>query len=107
VLDDNYGTRWALGASDRGGWLQVDLGAKKAIHRNELRFEYAWKPYLVALEASTDGKAWQVVEDHRGDGGVSGSPVIFVAPIAARFERLVFADSMTGDSVSVFEWLVF
>lgn len=107
VLDDNYATRWESGAKGGSAWLQVDLGSEKAIHSNKIRFEYAWKPYLVALEVSADGRDWRLLEDHRSDGGISGSPLVIETPATARFERLVFAGSMTGQSVSVFEWQVF
>jgi beta-xylosidase len=107
VLDDNYATRWALGAGAEGGWLQLDLGSPTNILRNEVRFEYAWKSYLVALEASVDGRVWQILEDHRSDGGISGSPVDIAAPVRARYLRLVFGDSSTSETASVFEWQVF
>jgi beta-xylosidase len=107
VLDDNYATRWEPAAANRGSWLQLDLGTPKTLQSNAIRFEYAWKPYLVALEVSIDGKAWRILEDHRADGGVSGSPVVFDTPVTARFERLIFADSPTGEAPSVFEWQVF
>ncbi len=107
VLDDNYATRWEPAAGTKVSWLQLDLGAPKTLRNNEIRFEYAWKPYLVALEVSIDGKAWRVLVDHRADGGVSGSPVIFETPVTARFERLILADLPTGESPSVFEWQVF
>lgn len=106
AIDDNYATRWAPATGERGGWLMLDLGAVRSLRGSEVRFEYAWKPYYVALEASADGKAWRTMADHRRDAGVTGSPVVFEFAAAARFLRLDFDPDRSGDSASVFEWSV-
>lgn len=105
VLDDNYATRWAPVESDAAAWLQLDLDAVREIARNEIRFEYAWKPNRFALEASRDGVTWQVLADHRGEG-LSGSPVTVNAAATCRYLRLVFP-SVPATTPSVFEWSVF
>jgi len=107
VLDDNYATGWEPAANTPGGWLQLDLGAVMLVHRSELRFEYAWKSYAVALEASVDGKIWQTLVDHRTDGGVTGSPIGFAKPARARYLRLQFAETLKNEPVAVIEWAVF
>jgi arabinoxylan arabinofuranohydrolase len=107
VLDDNYATRWAADPEAKGGWLQVDLGAAKAIKRNVLRFEYAWKKYAFTLESSSDGQTWTTLSDHRANGGVSGSPVVIEKPVEARYLRIVFPGTQSGKDLGVIEWAVF
>jgi hypothetical protein len=107
ALDDNYATRWSPDPGAKGGWLQVDLGAVKAVKRNELRFEYAWKKYAFTLEASADGKTWKMFSDQRTGGGVSGSPVVVEQPVETRYLRIVFPGTVTGKDLGVIEWAVF
>jgi len=107
VLDDNYATRWAPSTDDRTPWLELDLGGMKAVLQNEIRPEYAWKSCRFALESSADGRDWTVLADHRGDGGLSGSPLLIDSAVTARYLRLVFGPTGTEDSPSVFEWQVF
>lgn len=104
VLDDNYSTRWAPGATDNAPWLQLDLGHTVAIIRTEILFEYPWKPYRFKLEASTDGMHWSKVQEHISNAAV-GSPVVIRGAPALRYLRLVFLSKST--SPSIFEWNVF
>jgi hypothetical protein len=105
VLDDNYATRWSAAPDAHGAWLQLDLGSAVRIASSELRFEYAWKNYRFALEASSDGQAWTMLADHRTDG-VTGSPVAINAPARCRYLRLTFPADDRGVTPSLFEWLV-
>jgi hypothetical protein len=94
AVDDNYATRWVA----KGGWLQLDLGAVKPFTRQEIRFEYAWKQYRFAVEASDDGTKWKTLVDQAS----TGSPVVIEQPANARYLRLTFADS----NASLWEWIV-
>ena len=106
VLDDNYGTRWAAAGDAKGAWIQLDLGAQQSIKRQLIRPEYAWKSYRFTIEASTDGKNWQVVDDFTKKS-VSGSPIVKEKPVTARYLRLVFPDDVKGSDISLIEWTVF
>jgi beta-xylosidase len=106
VLDDNYATRWAAAKDAHGGWLQLDLGAVKAFHRQELRFEYAWKPYRFSVEQSVDGSVWSPLAD-TNKKPARGSPVVIDRPGNARYLRLVFPESAQGADLSLFEWAVY
>ena len=106
VLDDNYATRWAAAPGAKGAWLQLDLGSAQPVRRSELRFEYAWKPYAFAMEASRDGQTWQTVADYRTHP-VTGSPVMVEHTTTARYLRLVFPETIAGSDISLFEWAVF
>ena len=73
--------------------------------RQLIRPEYAWKPYRFTIEASTDGKSWQVVDDFSKQP-VSGSPIVKEKPVTARYLRLVFPDDVKGSDISLIEWTV-
>ena len=105
VLDDNYATRWASVKDDPAPWLQLDLGEEKSLSSQELRFEYAWKPYAFALETSSDGQNWTALADYT-TAPATGSPVIINHPTRARYLRLTLPTSPRTTSPSLFEWLV-
>ncbi|MDF3059547.1 MAG: hypothetical protein K0R17_3762 [Rariglobus sp.] len=105
ALDENYATRWAATPDAAGGWLQLDLREVRNLSRQELRFEYAWKPCAFTLESSLDGERWTVLADHT-TAPVSGSPVVIAQPARARHLRLVFPASSRGANLSVIDWLV-
>jgi beta-xylosidase len=105
VLDDNYATRWCPARDTKGAWLQLDLGTPQKFSRQEIRFEYAWKPYRFALEISDDGQQWRKLADHM-EKIVTGSPVVIEQPAAARYLRLQCPDDVPGREFSIFEWLV-
>jgi hypothetical protein len=101
AVDDNYATRWEA----NGGWLQLDLGASKRITRQEIRFEYAWKPYRFAVQVSDDGRQWRTLADHTREA-VTGSPVVLETSGAARYLRLIFSVNAESPTPSVLEWIV-
>ena len=106
VLDDNYATRWAAASDARGAWLQLDLGSMKRIARQELRPEYAWKPYRFTAESSDNSEKWQTVANFTSMPAI-GSPLVIEKPISARYLRLVFPDTVQGADISLFEWAVY
>lgn len=106
VLDGNYASRWAAAPDAAGAWLQLDLGARREFAQQELRFEYAWKPYRFTFDISEDGQNWRTVADYTETSAV-GSPVLISAPGVARYLRLVFPSNVPGQSISVFEWAVY
>ncbi len=105
AIDDNYATRWAAARDAKGAWLQLDLGLPRTVRRHLIRPEYAWKPVRFTLEASADGRTWQLVED-LATRPVSGSPILIETPCEARYFRLVFPDDVKGSDISLFEWSV-
>lgn len=105
VRDDNYATLWAAADTDSQPWLQLDLGEACAVTRQELRFEYAWKPYAFTLECSLDGREWQQVSDH-SSSPATGSPVVLEEAIRAQYLRLRFAVAPGAARPALFEWLV-
>jgi beta-xylosidase len=103
VLDDNHATRWAPAADAKGGWLQLDLGTLQKVDHVELLPEYAWKTYHFALEASTDGKTWTTLADHRATG-TSGSPLTISVNRDCRYLRLIYPNDSKAEPLSVWEF---
>jgi arabinoxylan arabinofuranohydrolase len=106
VSDNNYATRWAAANDAAGAWLQLDLGSKKTIARQELRLEYAWKKYRFKVEASDDGTRWYPMADYTRDP-VIGSPITIEKKVSARYLRLVFPEDVKGSAIALFEWNAF
>ncbi|MCX7006325.1 MAG: family 43 glycosylhydrolase [Kiritimatiellaeota bacterium] len=105
VLDDNYATRWSPAADAKGAWLQLDLGAPQKFSRQEIRFEYAWKPYRFTLQISDDGQQWQTLAEQTAKS-LTGSPIILDQAATARYLRLQFPADEPEKNISVFEWQV-
>lgn len=105
ATDDNYATLWRAPAGATHAWLQLDLGAPATVARQEIRFEYAWKPYRFSLEVSGDGRAWRTIEDRIREPA-TGSPVILDRAFTARHVRLSFPLQAKDVGVAVIEWEV-
>lgn len=105
AADDNHATRWAAGSKSREAWLRMDLGGRREIGRQELRFEFPTRTYRFVIEHSLDEAEWTVLADHRQEG-LRGSPVVLDAHAETRFLRLRFADIDPQEPPAVFEWRV-
>ncbi|MEW2295601.1 discoidin domain-containing protein [Streptomyces sp. NPDC006743] len=83
AVDGDTGTRWASDWSDPQ-WIQVDLGASKALRRLQLVWDPAYaKSYEV--QVSDDGSTWRsVYTTTAGDGDVD----TFDVSATARYMRL-------------------
>ena len=103
AVDDNYATYWSPAPDATGNWLRLDLGRIRSFAKQEIRFEYAWKPYRFRIETSEDGSEWRILSDHLG-APVQGSPVVIDRVAAARYVRLTFPDDVRGGDLAVFEW---
>ena len=102
--DDNYATLWKPAVEDESPGLTMDLGKITQVELQELRLEYAWKPYRFTVKSSKDGEQWDVLRDYT-DTPVQGSPVEISTPVTARFLRIEF-DPNSETKAGVFEWLV-
>jgi beta-xylosidase len=106
VLDDNYATRWMAAKGVHGAWLQLDLDATTKVTSQELRPEYAWKPYRFTAEFSNDGVRWEKLADFTTVPAI-GSPITIDKSVTTRFLRLVFPDDGEGAKPSIIEWAVY
>jgi beta-xylosidase len=106
VLEDNYASRWAAAKDAQGAWLALDLGTTLKLSQQELRFEYAWKPYRFTLETSLDGTTWVPAADYTVNPAI-GSPILIPTPIETRHLRLSFPEDVSGSEISLFEWAVY
>lgn len=103
--DNNYATLWKPDPEDSRPTLVMDLGKRMQVTHQELRLEFAWKPYHFTVQHSDDGSTWELLEDFSLTPA-KGSPVQISTPVEARHLRLVFApDSETRPGVM--EWQVF
>jgi hypothetical protein len=105
VLDDNYATRWSPARDAKNNWLQLDFGSNKAFAQQEIRFEFAWKPYRFLLQISDDGQRWRTLADQTREA-VTGSPIVIEQRATARYLRLLFPEDVPGREISIFEWQV-
>ncbi len=103
AADDNYATRWAAAPGEHEPWLLMDLGDEMKVTRQEIRFEYAWKPCRFLMESSLDGKKWNPLEDHL-QTPVSGSPIVIKETVRARYLKMSFPAAVKGSEPGVFEW---
>ena len=92
ATDGRFDTRWTTGANEPG-ILTVDLGRIASLDSVTVDFEYPDKWVTFALEASTDGRAWRTVADHRAEAvqGLTERTTRGVGP--ARYVRLTITNS--------------
>ncbi len=102
--DANYATLWKPATDDMRPCLTIAFAHSTSVKQQEIRLEYAWKPYRFTVKYSGDGEDWKVLEEYV-DTPVQGSPVLISTPVQAQFLRLEFSpDSETP--AGVFEWSV-
>lgn len=103
--DQNFATLWKPSETDATPQLTFDLGETRRVDRQEIRLEYAWKPYRFTVKYSNNGVEWQVLEDFV-EFPFQGSPTVISTPVHARFVRLQFS-AASETHPGVFEWVLF
>jgi arabinoxylan arabinofuranohydrolase len=98
AADDNYATLWRARANEDHPTLTADLGRARSVELSSIRPEYADRSYAIALEVSTDGKAWTSV---RRETAMQGSPITISHPVTARYLRLTLPKS-----AGIWEWTI-
>ncbi|RYZ09865.1 MAG: hypothetical protein EOO73_03005 [Myxococcales bacterium] len=103
AIDGSLGTRWSSAFADPQ-WLRLDLGARRAVTRVELRWEAAAsKSY--ELQVSDDGVTWRkIYADVAGNGGVDD---VTGLEASGRYLRVYSTSRTTGFGVSLWEINVF
>jgi hypothetical protein len=102
AVDGNAATRWSSAFSDPQ-WIQVDLGAARAISRVALNWEAAYASDF-RIQTSNDATNWTTV--HTTVAGTGGSKSIAVSG-NGRYVRLHATKRATAYGVSLWELQVF
>jgi alpha-L-fucosidase len=101
AFDDDPQTRWATDAGTRQAWLEVDLGAERAIDRAEILEALASRIKAFEIQAKQGG-AWKPIYA----GKRIGQDGLFeFEPARARFFRLQIIDADEGPTIEEFRLL--
>jgi hypothetical protein len=102
AVDGNTGTRWSSAFSDPQ-WLQVDLGATRAISQVVLNWEAAYARAF-QIQTSNDGASWTTIySTTTGTGGVQNLAVNG----SGRYIRIYGTQRATPYGYSLWEFQVF
>lgn len=106
AVDGNKSTRWCASNPSAPQWWQVDLEKSQHITGCRLDWENPGAVFRYKVESSSDGEAWDVVVDRSENAGDKNYTHEFDVP-AARFLRVTFLGSDTGNWGSLWEVSVF
>lgn len=108
ALDGNIGSRWATGASQKGGeWLVIDLGKPRAIQRALLDAGKSKNDYPRGYEVhvSQDGKKWgKAIAVGKGNGPKTD---ILLGAVRAQYIKFTQTGKVDGKFWSVHELTLF
>jgi len=106
AFDGKLHTRWCPSGPQKNEWLQVDLGKPETITGAHIAWEGSHASYQFRLEGSSDGNAWEMLND--SSRNVLKSPN--AVPCKAdhiRFVRVTFLGTDAGGWGSIWEMQVF
>lgn len=115
--DDIVETWWAASTGNKGEWLEIDLGKVCTINALQPNFADEEMPvyrpydfpvvYRYAVEASKDGKKWEVIADRRDNNrDMPHELIVLDKPVKARYVRVVNDKDIEGQ-FSMFDLRVF
>jgi xylan 1,4-beta-xylosidase len=106
AVDENIKTYWCAASSDKGEWLQSDLGMNCTVHAIQINYAdqdaevMGRQPGLFhqyVIHSSQDGKDWQVLVDKsKNRTDVPHDFVELPAPVIARFIKIENVHVPTG-----------
>jgi hypothetical protein len=108
AVDENIKTYWSASSSDKGEWIQSDLGAVSTIHAVQINYadqdvdqSFLGKSLGVyhqyTLYYSTDGKNWKVLADKsQNKTDVPHDYIELEKPVQARYIKLENIHMPTG-----------
>ncbi|WP_081844314.1 discoidin domain-containing protein [Cellulomonas sp. URHE0023] len=102
ATDGNLGTRWSSASADPQ-WIQVDLGAARALTRVDLTWETAYASAF-QIQTSTDGTVWTTQSSQTATSSAKQSIALSAT---ARYVRLYSTKRATAYGVSLWELQVF
>lgn len=103
AADHNHATLWAAAKEASEAWIRMDLGGKRSIKSQEIRFEFPTRTYRFLIESSADGEQWNPLADHL-EAGLTGSPVVIDSPVETRFLKISFPVIDSNHPPGIFEW---
>ncbi|HJN16437.1 MAG TPA: discoidin domain-containing protein, partial [Armatimonadota bacterium] len=98
AVDGDPATRWASQGAD-GEWLALDLGRTLRVAAVSIHWEHAY-PAKFAVETSTDGEDWTVVQEA---AGVDGPQSLDLTPSDARHVRVRTTEPGPFNITSIWE----
>ena len=103
AFDGKLNTRWGSARTDNE-WLQVDLGAVRAVNGVKIYWEVAYAKAF-KMQTSTDGTNWRdVYSTSTGDGEIDA---IDFSTVAARYVRMTATLRGTKYGYSIWEFEVY
>ncbi|MFI6094727.1 discoidin domain-containing protein [Lentzea sp. NPDC051213] len=103
AFDGKLNTRWGSARTDNE-WLQVDLGAVRAVNGVKIYWEVAYAKAF-KMQVSADGTSWRdVYGTSTGDGGIDE---IDFSTVAARYVRMTATQRGTKYGYSIWEFEVY
>ncbi len=102
IVDGDESTSWQ-GEANNNEWIQVDLGATKAINAVNIKWEAAFASKY-EIQVSTDGETWETVKEETGTAGYVKS--VFEA-VNARYVRMQGIKRATVYGYCIFEMEVY
>jgi len=106
AVDGNKSTRWCASDPSAPQWWQVDLEKPQHVTGCRLDWVNPAAVFRYKVEGSTDGQAWNVLVDRSNNAGDKNYTHEFDS-LSARFLRVTFLGSDTGNWGSLWEVSVF
>ena len=101
AVDGEYGSRWMAADDDTIPSLTIDLGRRRRVTSSEIAFVRPTQGHTYRLEASTNGRDWQLVAQH--DAPRSCSPHTDTLSIRPRYLRVTITSGIPG----IWDWTVY
>lgn len=102
IVDGDTTTSWQ-GAETNDEWIQVDLGAVKAINTVNINWETAFASKY-QIQVSTDGETWTTVKE---EAGTKGDVTSTFEAVKARYVRMQGIKRATQYGYCIFEFEVY
>lgn len=106
--DDHLETAWVADNRAAGHWLMLDLGGEyDNLRKTEVVFFDRNAAYQYVIEASTDGRNWDLLVDRSKNTTVAEGFVDLFTRTGTRYLRLTITGATPGSSMGIKEWRVF
>ncbi|MFD1611483.1 family 43 glycosylhydrolase [Sphingomonas tabacisoli] len=116
AADEDVRTWWSAESGKPGEWFQLDLGGPRTIEALQLNFAdqdatttgMSTAGYRYVVEASRDGRIWQLLIPESATGGDTPHDYqVLARPASARYVRVRNVESPNGAKFSLYDLRVF